>query len=109
MPTSIISFFITWFWNSENIEYYALIAGLFHLVSSLFFILLGNDNDILNKESNDENLLLNSELNENGEKESDISLEQIENKENDVINIDVDDSEIEENDNKSDQDNAENK
>lgn len=75
IPTSIISFLIMWFWRSENIEYYAAVAGLLLLISSFLCILLKLNDGNANKNQSDEKSLLNSDLNTIDD--SDLNIQQI--------------------------------
>lgn len=84
VPTSIISFLIMWFWRSENIEYYAAIAGLLLLVSSILCILLNWLDGNSHRKQSDEKMLLDSDLNRNDEKDSDIGLKNFDDDEKDV-------------------------
>lgn len=76
-PTSIISFLILWFWKSEEIEYYAMIAGFLLFITSLHSLLLKWKDENLNINPTDENALLQIEEDENEEKDE-INLEQLE-------------------------------
>lgn len=90
IPTSIISFLIMWFWRSESIEYYALMAGFILLVSSLFCVFLKRSDGGSNRKPSDEKMLLKSELNDD---DSDINIETVEEEDNNV-NIDENGVEI---------------
>lgn len=99
VPTSIISFLIMWFWRTENIEYYAGIAGFLRLILAFLYTLLISKDD-----NGDEKLLLEYKEKEKNENDSDIKIKMEEEEEEENVDDDVD-----ENNKKQDESNSEEK
>lgn len=101
IPTSVTSFLIMWFWRSENIEYYALVAGFLLMISAVLFVFLKSKDDIESYTKDDGKLLLDVESSENDDKESGINIDMMEEEhENDsVVIIKQDEDEDDENNN----------